>query len=98
VQILQTKEHRIFADFRRAFPDLDISGISLMLCKNGQRESAGGEDPNEPAALKPAPAVTAAPVLPYDQTENAGYDGIKDGTFKETLRRLEKSIAAKEGY
>jgi hypothetical protein len=34
-QILQTKESKLLSDFRYRFPDLDISGISIVLCKHG---------------------------------------------------------------
>ncbi|MDR0584145.1 MAG: DUF721 domain-containing protein [Treponema sp.] len=33
IQILQTKESKLLDDFQRHFPDLDISGISLMLSR-----------------------------------------------------------------
>jgi predicted nucleic acid-binding Zn ribbon protein len=34
-QILQTKQSRLLNDFRRRFPELEISGISLLLSRNG---------------------------------------------------------------
>jgi hypothetical protein len=34
-QILQTKESKLLSDFRRRFPEMDISGISIMLCRPG---------------------------------------------------------------
>jgi predicted nucleic acid-binding Zn ribbon protein len=34
-QILQTKQGRLLNDFRRRFPELEISAISLMLSRGG---------------------------------------------------------------
>jgi len=34
-QILQTKESKLLYDFRYRFPDMGISGISIVLCKPG---------------------------------------------------------------
>jgi hypothetical protein len=36
-QILQTKESKLLSDFQRRFPDMDISGISIALCRPGAR-------------------------------------------------------------
>lgn len=36
-QILQTKESKLLSDFRRRFPEMDISGLSLSLGKPGGR-------------------------------------------------------------
>jgi hypothetical protein len=33
-QILQTKESKLLSDFRYRFPEMDISGISIMLCRD----------------------------------------------------------------
>ena len=33
-QIIQTKQSQLLNDFRRRFPDMDISGISLILGRN----------------------------------------------------------------
>jgi hypothetical protein len=94
IQILQTKETKILTDFRRAFPDLDISAISLMLSRGAAPLDA--EAP-EPDAEAPEPdAEGAGTKIPAGQTEISGYDAIKNAGFKETLKRLEKSIAAKE--
>jgi hypothetical protein len=32
-QILQTKESKLLSDFRRRFPEMEISGISIMLSR-----------------------------------------------------------------
>jgi hypothetical protein len=100
VQILQTRESRLLDDFRRRFPDLDISGISLILSRSGQ-SSGGTEDvPEQPAAVIAAPdepvPLPEAAALPPGPEEQFGYDSIKDEDFKESLKRLEQSIAAKK--
>jgi len=41
-QILQTKESKLLHDFRYRFPDMGISGISIVLCKAGNREQGTG--------------------------------------------------------
>ena len=93
-QILQTKESKFLSDFHYRFPDMDISGISIMLGRPG----AG------PVITENAPAKTAdreqAP--PRDQVEalaggqDNGYEAIKDPALKEVLMRLERSIIARE--
>jgi hypothetical protein len=84
-QIIQTKQGMILNDFRRSFPDLEISGISLMLGRTGPQSE-------EPAPAAPSAAETSQ--ISYTASPEAGYDAIKDEAFKETLKRLERSIAA----
>ena len=38
-QILQTKQTKFLNDFRRRFPELDISGISLILGRSEQQKT-----------------------------------------------------------
>jgi hypothetical protein len=94
-QILQTKESRLLDDLRRRFPDLDIAGISIVLSRGGPLPAAEAEVGDESAGS----AETAGEALPPDSDSappgEAGYAAIKDASFKESLRRLEKSIAAK---
>jgi hypothetical protein len=90
-QILQTKESKLLSDFRRRFPELDISGISIMLCRPGTRRENAGTDPvSEPAA----PIKYPLPPAPIAEAE--GYDAIKEGALKDALMRLEQSIINKE--
>ena len=101
VQILQTKESRLLDDFRRRFPDLDISGISLMLSRGGQSSGGAEDETEQPEAAANAGPDEAAPppeiaALPPDPAEKAGYAAIKDEAFMDSLKRLEQSIAAKE--
>jgi len=94
-QILQTKESKLLSDFRYRFPDMDISGISIMLCRSGRRpESTGAEGGYvaEPAATEKYPLSETPEFVPATE----GYNAIKGDALKEVLMRLEKSIAAKE--
>jgi predicted nucleic acid-binding Zn ribbon protein len=52
-QIIQTKQSKLLNDFRRRFPDMNISGISLML---------GRGEPPQP--VEEAVQSGSAPVLP----------------------------------
>jgi hypothetical protein len=92
-QILQTKESKLLSDFRYRFPDMDISGISIVLCRPGSR-SESAED--EPAAESAIPEKSPPPQQPEAAPAAEEYVPIKDGALKDALMRLEQSIAAKE--
>jgi hypothetical protein len=99
IQILQTKESTLLDDFRRCFPNLEISGISLRLSRGGPRLGDAGTGEQKPEAVTEdakEPAGTNNEAARQNQTENRGYDTIKNGAFRETLQRLEQSIAEKE--
>jgi hypothetical protein len=98
-QLIQTKHGCILDDFRSAFPEFEISGMSIMLGYPVDRELKRDAQPNN-----------AEPVLPQGQdgaasdkanelsssAENAqellGYDDIKNEALKESLKRLGKTI------
>jgi hypothetical protein len=94
-QILQTKEGKLVSDFRRRFPDMDISGIVISLARPGSQ-------PQPPAATVQAEsAVQEASPPPYQPTtapvtDGEGYDAIQDDALKAVLMRLEQHIAARE--
>jgi len=90
-QILQTKESKLLSDFRYRFPEMDISGISIMLCKPGASNQAYPESA-EPAVPEKYPL----PEEPQPAPPAEGYSAIKDEALKEVLMRLEKSVAAHE--
>jgi len=85
-QILQTKESKLLHDFHYRFPDMDISGISIVLSKpgSGNREQGAGskEQRKESVAAKPVA-----------ETYDTQYNEIKDEALKTLLDRLEKRIA-----
>jgi len=86
-QILQTKQSKFLNDFRMRFPELDISGISLMLGKSEPEREKPPSDETESSIIKEADSSEAASV---------SIDDIKDEDFKETLRSLGQTIAARE--
>jgi len=98
-QILQTKQAGLLNDFRRRFPDMGISGISLMLGKGtekqAQEESAsGGPVAEEPQKDTLPSAIEEAE--PAAGPKAKGFDAINDEGFKETLKSLGQSIKARE--
>jgi hypothetical protein len=93
-QILQTKESKLLHDFRYRFPDMGISGLSIVLCKPGSQGAAYVPMPlaekDLPAPPKPVRSLAA-------ETQDTQYSAIKDEALKEILVRLEKHIAEREG-
>jgi hypothetical protein len=95
-QILQTKESKLLSDFRYRFPDMDISGLSIMLSRTGARPESADSTEDEYAADSALPEKYPLPKAPEPLPAAEGYNAIKDNALKEVLMRLEKSIAAKE--
>jgi hypothetical protein len=98
-QILQTKQSQLLNDFRRRFPDMDISAISLML----SRDTLRGESPTdektktEIAEELPIPdAVETVEQPAIEEPSSSGYDAIRDRAFREKLIKLGESIAERE--
>jgi hypothetical protein len=105
-QILQTKQSSLLNDFRCRFPELDISGISLMLgrsaLQNGQETETetGGNPPiseyikgaEEKSTIVEEPNAQAA----AEKASSDSYDDIKDEDLKKTLKRLERTISGIE--
>jgi hypothetical protein len=99
-QILQTKQSKLLNDFRIRFPEMDISGISLILGKSEPDNEPQETDPldtapqeiaqeTETAEEPPVPTVISQPTI-------TGLDAIKDEEFRESLKKLGQSIANKE--
>ena len=98
-QLIQTKQSKLLNDFRRRFPELEISGISLMLGSGGphgdplaekETKTETTEEPTaQTAAVEEQPAAKGEPAL-------SGYDAIKDEDFREKLMALGKALAAEE--
>ena len=95
-QILQTKERKLLHDFRYRFPKMGISGISIMLCRPGTRLENVKNEPvaenNVPDKKQPPDDLFDAPVATNEQSQNSGYDDIKNETLKKLLMRLEKNV------
>jgi hypothetical protein len=90
-QILQTKESKLLHDFRYRFPDMGISGISIVLCKGiGNREQSPTKSAREGTREQ------SAAVSPAVETGGDKYNDIKDEALRALLDRLEKHIAESE--
>ncbi|MCL2191873.1 MAG: DUF721 domain-containing protein [Treponema sp.] len=101
-QIVQTKERKLLYDFRYRFPDMGISGISIVLCRPGTRlENIKNKPIAETASVKTekeqplAISTDDVPIATDTQAPNfsSGYDDIKNVDLKKLLMRLEKSVA-----
>jgi len=92
-QILQTKQTKFLNDFRMRFPELNISGISLILGSSDSASSLTKTGTAEEAAYS-TPAETE---IPAEKPSAArGYYAIGDEEFREKLIKLGQSIAADE--
>jgi len=96
-QILQTKESKLLHDFRYRFPDMGISGISIVLCKTGNRERGTGnrEESGEQRAERAKASGDQEPAGTAAETSDT-HSEIKDEALRALLDRLEKHIAEKE--
>jgi len=111
-QILQTKESKLLYDFRYRFPDMGISGLSIVLCKPGTRTGnrEEREDSGEQGAGTREQREEGGKQTPAERTKasaaqepvgsvaepQAKYGEIKDEALKQILMRLEKHIAERE--
>jgi hypothetical protein len=98
-QMLQTKESKLLSDFRRRFPEMDISGLSIMLCRPGTRPEFSEEDSSGESApsekIDPAAGDENRGFPPEPVPAAEGFDAIKEGSLKDALLRLEQSIAGR---
>jgi hypothetical protein len=98
-QIFQTKESKLLHDFRYRFPDMGISGLSIVLCKQGAESREQRKEIGEKTLAERAKAsVVQEPVGSAAETRDTRYGAIKDEALRSLLERLEKRIAEKEGY
>jgi len=96
-QIIQTKQSRILNYFRYNFPDLDISGISIMLSRDSPDNKKVSVDIDAGTAIPANLALKTDAIktnLPKEQSEEEGYEDIKDKGLKEILQRLERSLTS----
>ena len=96
-QILQTKQSKLLNDYRRRFPDLGISGISLILGKGEPQNQTSGSE--ELPASEIETTEEPLPIINNVSAENPatqGLDAINDENFKKALKNLGKSITARE--
>jgi hypothetical protein len=96
VQILQTKGRQILNIVQRRFPELKVRGVSFTLSKRG----AGALEETEPPAQAEEPPEQA-PVRESKESEEdrskiGVWDRIEDPDLKSSLKKLERSIRARE--
>ncbi|MCL2196788.1 MAG: DUF721 domain-containing protein [Treponema sp.] len=89
-QILQTKQSKLLHDFRVRFPDLEITGLSLILGKNGPKNNCEEITQDEPIAQKETDDTEKKEI--ETKIINKGFDAIKDEDFKESLKKLGQAI------
>jgi len=109
-QILQTKQGKLLYDFRRRFPEMEISGISIMLSKPGSPvytppgnepdtavgiNAAGIDAAVNGAGIYGAPEIPPPPALDV-HNGSSGYDAIEDEALREILKNLEKKISKRK--
>jgi hypothetical protein len=105
IQLLQTKQRQILNVLRRRFPSLTIKGISFRLSREPttpnpglwekdqeQGEPQAGEEKSVP--VNGGPDGEGSPDSRKDGSAGM-YEKITDQGFKETLKRLERSIVLK---
>lgn len=89
-QLLQTKQSKLLHDFQYRFPQMNISGIALMLGQSDNLHSKTKQEIiTESEAVEPVQAKASV------KNAVAGYDLIKDEEFKEKLIQLEQAIASR---
>jgi hypothetical protein len=98
-QILQTKQSKLLNDFRIRFPELDISGISLILGKSETDSDSQGSVQDTDSHYADRHNTTeeyAEEPSTTDATEKKDINSIDDEDFKETLKRIRQNIKARE--
>jgi hypothetical protein len=94
-QIIQTKQTKLLNDFRVRFPEMDISGISLIL-------GSGESRPEEETEIETVESrteqnrVIEEPSVQTAESAAQSYDAIEDEDFKEKLKKLGQTVAERE--
>jgi hypothetical protein len=96
IQMLQIKEKDLLDALRRRFPDQRIAGISFRLSRDPPPFPGKPSPETEPRDETDGKEVQE-PSAEFDSgfAEESLYEKIGDEHFRETLRRLEKSIRRK---
>ncbi|MCL2230807.1 MAG: DUF721 domain-containing protein [Treponema sp.] len=93
-QILQTKQSKFLNDFKIRFPQLEISGIALMLQNNQENNTEEISTENE--SVKNIKTEKRKEIIQNAEISPKGLEAIKDDDFIETLKSLGKTIASRE--
>jgi len=94
-QIIQTKQTKLLNDFRVRFPEMDISGISLILGSGESRPEEETEIETVESQTEQNRVIEEPPVQTAESAAQ-GYDAIEDEDFKEKLKKLGQTIAERE--
>jgi hypothetical protein len=110
IQILQTKQSRLLELIRRRFPNLTITGISFRLSRSplsaNLEKSLEKGNPRDGTTEKSGRAIFRTgenenPEFPNEFEKDKGsyyvdpFKKIDDDDFKDSLKRLEKSILSR---
>ena len=96
-QILQTKQSKLLNDFHIRFPDMDISGISLILGKSKPSdETQTNETQTKEIQTADQPVTVQKLCNKTDGTLADDLDEIKDDELREVLLKLGQTIAKRE--
>jgi len=103
-QILQTKESKLLHDFRYRFPDMGISGISIVLCKAGTNKEKPptklareeSKEQREEGGEQRAVSSEQRKERHVAETSKIQNSEIKDDALRALLDSLEKHIAERE--
>jgi len=90
-QILQTKQTKFLNDFKIRFPQLEISGIALMLQNEITQEDLSPRHEDTSTEKESIATEIENPV-----EKRKGIEEIKDEDFKKVLESLGQTIADKE--
>ena len=97
IQLVQLEQAKILENVKKMFPDLEINAISIRLGKINRSSSLQNkENRNIPSTdLEIRNSITHDESLAEKQDTVDPYGKITDESFKEILKRLERSIEDK---
>jgi len=98
-QILQTKQSKLLNDFRIRFPEMEITGISLILGKSETDGDPNGNiqdtNPNYADQHNTTQEYAEKPSIQAAAVAN-DISSINDDDFKEMLKRIGQNIEDRE--
>ncbi|MCL2441494.1 MAG: DUF721 domain-containing protein [Treponema sp.] len=93
-QIIHSKQSKLLNDFRYRFPDMDISGISLILGKSEPEAEEKTKEFTQRQEDTNNIKNTEREII--SEPIKQGLESIKDEDFKETLKKLGETISNRE--
>ncbi len=90
IQLIQMKRNTILESIRGQFPELTVTALSIRLKKEGTLPSSLRRPPSPAEPVEPS--EPEAPAGDEAAASADPYSSISDDSFKELLKRLEKSI------